>query len=165
MKQTIRKGDRVRVMRGDKADVDKVGEVIRVMPKESRVVVQGVNMVKKHQKQQQRGDKTLPSGIMEFEAPVHISNVQLVTEASEKETKARASKRTTADKAAAAKKPAAKAEKAVSEKKAEKPAAKKTTASKPASEKTTTKKTAAPKAAAEKAPAAKKPAAKKTTNK
>lgn len=156
MKQTIRKGDRVRVMRGDKADVDKIGEVIRVMPKESRVVVQGVNMVKKHQKQQQRGDKTLPSGIMEFEAPVHVSNVQLVTETSGKETKARISKRTVADKATAAKKPAAKADK---------PAAKKTPASKPAGEKKTTKKAAAAKATVEKAPAARKPAAKKTTNK
>ena len=53
MKMKIRKGDRVRVMTGDKADKNKVGEVIRVIPSENRVVVQGVNMVKKHQKQMQ----------------------------------------------------------------------------------------------------------------
>ena len=150
MKQTIRKGDNVRVMRGDKADVGKVGEVIRMLLKEERVVVQGVNMVKKHQKQQQSGGKTIPSGIMEFEAPVHISNVALVTEASEKETKANATKRTPAAKAPVAKKATAKAEK----KETVKPAAKKPAATKPA---------AAKKPAAEKAPAAKKPASKKAS--
>jgi large subunit ribosomal protein L24 len=84
MKMKIRKGDRVRVVRGDAEDKGKVGEVIRVLPKENRVVVQGVNLVKKHQRQTQSGGKTIPSGIREFEAPIHISNVQLVTEASEK---------------------------------------------------------------------------------
>lgn len=84
MKMKIRKGDRVRVMRGDAEDKGKVGEVIRVLPKENRIVVQGVNLVKKHQRQTQSGGKTIPSGIREFEAPIHISNVQLVTEASEK---------------------------------------------------------------------------------
>jgi large subunit ribosomal protein L24 len=84
MMMKIRKGDRVRVMRGDAEDKGKVGEVIRVLPKENRVVVQGVNLVKKHQRQTQSGGKTIPSGIREFEAPIHISNVQLVTEASEK---------------------------------------------------------------------------------
>ena len=84
MMMKIRKGDRVRVVRGDAEDKGKVGEVIRVLPKENRVVVQGVNLVKKHQRQTQSGGKTIPSGIREFEAPIHISNVQLVTEASEK---------------------------------------------------------------------------------
>jgi large subunit ribosomal protein L24 len=84
MMMKIRKGDRVRVVRGDAEDKGKVGEVIRVLPKENRVVVQGVNLVKKHQRQTQSGGKTIPSGIREFEAPIHISNVQLVTEASDK---------------------------------------------------------------------------------
>ena len=84
MMMKIRKGDRVRVVRGDAEDKGKVGEVIRVLPKENRIVVQGVNLVKKHQRQTQSGGKTIPSGIREFEAPIHISNVQLVTEASEK---------------------------------------------------------------------------------
>lgn len=87
MKITIRKGDRVRVMRGDEADKNKVGEVIRVLPKENRVVVQGVNIVKKHQKQTQSGGKTIPSGIREFEAPIDLSNVALVDRAAEKEAK------------------------------------------------------------------------------
>ena len=88
MKAKIRKGDRVRVMRGAAEDVDKIGEVIRVLPKEERVVVQGVNIVKKHQKQTQSGGRTIPSGINEFEGPIHISNVALVDDASEKEAKA-----------------------------------------------------------------------------
>ena len=50
MKMKIRKGDRVQVMRGAEEDKDKVGEVIRVLPKENRVVVQGVNLVKKHKR-------------------------------------------------------------------------------------------------------------------
>lgn len=87
MKMKIRKGDRVRVMRGDEADKNKVGEVIRVLPKENRVVVQGVNLVKKHQKQTQSGGKTIPAGIREFEAPIDLSNVELVDRASEKEAK------------------------------------------------------------------------------
>lgn len=87
MKMKIRKGDRVRVMRGDEADKNKVGEVIRVLPKENRVVVQGVNLVKKHQKQTQSGGKTIPSGIREFEAPIDLSNVALVDRAAEKEVK------------------------------------------------------------------------------
>jgi len=57
MKMKIRKGDRVRVLRGDAEDKGKVGEVIRVLPKEELVVVQGVNLVKKHQKQTQSGGK------------------------------------------------------------------------------------------------------------
>ncbi len=87
MKMKIRKGDRVRVLRGDEVDKNKIGEVIRVLPKENRVVVQGVNMTKKHQKQTQSGGRTIPSGIREFEAPIDISNVVLVDRASEKEAK------------------------------------------------------------------------------
>mgnify|MGYP000993245727 FL=1 len=87
MKMKIRKGDRVRVLRGDEADKNKVGEVIRVLPKENRVVVQGVNLVKKHQKQTQSGGKTIPAGIREFEAPIDLSNVVLVDRTSEKEAK------------------------------------------------------------------------------
>ena len=136
MKMKIRKGDRVRVMRGDKADKDKVGEVIRVLPKENRVVVQGVNIVKKHQKQQQTGGgKTIPSGIREFEAPVHASNVMVVDREAERE--ARASRRATRSKAAeeskqaskraaAKKETVAKAETKAKAAEAKKPATKKT---------------------------------------
>ena len=140
MKNQIRKGDRVRVLRGDAGNKGKVGEVIRVLPKENRVVVQGVNIVKKHQKQTQSGGKTLPAGILEFEAPIDLSNVALFTETDEKETRtartaARATERTPAQKKAAEKKPVEKkpAEKKPAEKKpAEKKPAEKKAAEKPA---------------------------------
>ncbi len=67
----IRKGDHVVVLAGK--DKDKNGEVLKVIPKENRVIVQGVNMTKRHQRQtpQQEG------GIKMREAPIHISNVAL----------------------------------------------------------------------------------------
>ena len=126
MKMKIRKGDRVQVMRGAEEDKDKVGEVIRVLPKENRVVVQGVNLVKKHQKQTQDGGKTIPAGIREFEAPIHASNVAVVDREAEKEAKS--ARKVTKAKADSTKNPVAKkpAEKKPAEKKAEpKPAAKK----------------------------------------
>ena len=76
MKRKIRKGDSVVVISGK--DKGTVGEVIRVMPKEGRVVVQGVNLHIKHQAQTQSRRKTIPSGKIEFEAPIDISNVMLV---------------------------------------------------------------------------------------
>ena len=127
MKMKIHKGDRVQVMRGDEENKDKVGEVIRVLPKENRVVVQGVNMVKKHQKQTQSGGKTIPAGIREFEAPIHASNVVVVDREAEKEAKGarKASKaKTDSAKKTVAKKPAEK--KAESKPAAKKPAAKAT---------------------------------------
>ena len=55
------------------------GEVQRVIPNKDRVVVSGVNMVKKHQKPQQTGGTfTTQGGIIEFEAPIDVSNVMLV---------------------------------------------------------------------------------------
>lgn len=130
MKMKIRKGDRVRVMRGAEEDKGKVGEVIRVFPKENRLTVQGVNVVKKHQKQTQSGGKNIPSGILEFEAPIHISNVAKVTESEEKaprEGKTRAAK--PAAKAAKGTKETKTAAKKTSEKseKTAKPAAKRPT--------------------------------------
>lgn len=119
MKMKIRKGDRVRVMRGDEADKNKVGEVIRVLPKENRVVVQGVNLVKKHQKQTQSGGKTIPAGIREFEAPIDLSNVTLVDRASEKEAKGTRRKARATDEVKAEKK--APRRKSTSSSKEEKP--------------------------------------------
>jgi large subunit ribosomal protein L24 len=54
------------------------GEVLRVIPKDRRVVVQGVALRKKHQRQIQTGGRTMSPGIIQFEAPIHISNVMLV---------------------------------------------------------------------------------------
>ncbi|MBW5480857.1 50S ribosomal protein L24 [Streptomyces bambusae] len=70
----IKKGDLVQVITGK--DKGKQGKVIQAMPAENRVLVEGVNRVKKHTKagQNQAG------GIVITEAPIHVSNVQLVVE-------------------------------------------------------------------------------------
>ena len=70
--QKIRREDMVEVISGDHAS--ERGQVMRVMLKEQRVVVQGVNMVKKHQRRTRSSD----GGIIEREAPLHVSNVALV---------------------------------------------------------------------------------------
>jgi len=65
----IKKGDRVVVLAGrDKA---KRGEVIEVRPKESRALVRGVNMVRRHQRQTAKDE----GGIISKEAPIHVSNL------------------------------------------------------------------------------------------
>jgi large subunit ribosomal protein L24 len=65
----IRKKDKVVVISG--RDKGKSGEVIEVLPKENRVKVRGVNVVKKHQRQ----SPTQAGGIVEIEASIHVSNV------------------------------------------------------------------------------------------
>ena len=75
IKMKLRVGDRVMVKRGSEEDKGKIGEVIRVIPAANRVVVQGINLRKKHQKQTQSKGKQIPSGIIEFEAPISASNV------------------------------------------------------------------------------------------
>jgi len=72
-KLQIRRGDRVKVIRGN--DKGTEGTVIRVEPDKNRVVVQGVNVRKRHKKP----SATAPEGgIIEFEAPIHASNVMLL---------------------------------------------------------------------------------------
>ncbi len=78
MRAKICKGDTVEVISGRLEDKGKRGEVIKVLPDEGRVVVQGVNLRKKHKSQMQTQGRTITPGIIEFEAPVHISNVMLV---------------------------------------------------------------------------------------
>ena len=78
MKVKIRKGDTVEVISGKTDDKGKRAEVIRVVPEENRVVVQGVNMRTKHHRQVQTQGRTLNPGLVKFEAPLHISNVMLV---------------------------------------------------------------------------------------
>ena len=72
MAAKIRKGDKVVVLIG--RDKGRTGEVIEVRPAETRAVVRGVNMVKRHQKQsaQQEG------GIISKESPIHLSNIAYV---------------------------------------------------------------------------------------
>jgi large subunit ribosomal protein L24 len=73
----IKKGDQVEVVTGNDKGVR--GEVQRVLPKANRLVVSGVNMVKKHQRPRPTGGRTpTQGGIIEFEAPIDASNVMLV---------------------------------------------------------------------------------------
>jgi large subunit ribosomal protein L24 len=73
----IKVGDEVEVVSGNYKGTR--GTVQRVMPKENRVVVSGVNLVKKHQKPRPTGGRTqAQGGIIEFEAPISVSNVMLV---------------------------------------------------------------------------------------
>ena len=68
----IKKGDQVVVIAG--ASKGKRGEVMEVQPKKNRLIVEEVNIIKKHQKPTQDN----PGGIIERPAPIHISNVMLV---------------------------------------------------------------------------------------
>ncbi len=72
MAAKIKKGDTVKILTGK--DKGKTGEVTQVLPKEDRVIVAGVNVVKRHQ----RPTQTSAGGIEEKNAPLHISNVALV---------------------------------------------------------------------------------------
>ena len=73
-KFNIRKGDRVVVIAGDDKDLTKARTVKKVLVDESRVVVEGVNIVTKHSKPSAQNTK---GGIVKIEAPIHISNVML----------------------------------------------------------------------------------------
>ncbi|MCX6017316.1 MAG: 50S ribosomal protein L24 [Chloroflexi bacterium] len=72
----IKKGDTVEVMTGD--NKGKRGEVVRMMPKDGKLVVKGVNIAKKHQKSRRAGRGTATTGIIEVEMPIEASNVKLV---------------------------------------------------------------------------------------
>ena len=71
----IKKGDTVKVIAGK--DKGAEGKVISVLREESRVVVEGVNLIKRHTKSVQDGSGTT-GGIVTAEAPIHVSNVMLV---------------------------------------------------------------------------------------
>ncbi len=71
-KPFIRKGDLVMVMSG--ADKGKQGNVMEVFHAKNRVIVEDVNIVKKHRKPTQ----TTPGGIVEIPAPIHVSNIMLI---------------------------------------------------------------------------------------
>jgi large subunit ribosomal protein L24 len=72
----IKKGDRVRVLSGK--DRGKEGEVMRVLPTQRKVIVDGVNVVKKHQRQTRA---TMQGGIIDRDMPVPISSVAVVCSA------------------------------------------------------------------------------------
>jgi large subunit ribosomal protein L24 len=86
----VRRGDRVRVIRGNFAGQE--GTVLRVLTKENRVVVEGVNMRKRHMRPTQANPE---GGIVTFEAPIHASNVMLIDPATGEPSRVR--QRTDAD--------------------------------------------------------------------
>ena len=80
----VTKGDEVRVVRGEHKG--STGKVMRVYLKTGRVVVQGVNLVKKHRRARNPEEQ---SGIIEMEAPIHASNVMLLDPKSGEPTRTR----------------------------------------------------------------------------
>lgn len=72
MANKFKKGDNVVVLTG--RDKGKTGDILKALPQEGRVIVQGVNVVKRHQ----RPTAVAAGGIVEKEAPIHVSNVAIV---------------------------------------------------------------------------------------
>jgi large subunit ribosomal protein L24 len=83
----IKKGDTVQVISGSRENRGKTGRVIAVYPETQRVLVEGVNRVKKHTKEGTSGRGTRTGGIVTTEAPVHLSNVMLVDPESKRPTR------------------------------------------------------------------------------
>ena len=78
----IKKGDRVRVLQGK--DRGKTGEVTRVLPKEGKVIVDGINVARKHQKATR---STMQGGIIDKDMPIQVSNVAVLSPSDGKPTK------------------------------------------------------------------------------
>ena len=84
----IKVGDNVRVITG--TNKGKEGKVLKVLRNENKVLVDGVNIVKKHVKPNRTNES---GGILETEAPIHISNVKVLDKKEEKKTEKKASKK------------------------------------------------------------------------
>ncbi len=73
----VKKGDRVKVIAGK--DRGATGEIIAVHPEDQKVTVQGVNIVKRHRREQQTATgRRIEGGVISAEAPIHVSNVMLL---------------------------------------------------------------------------------------
>ncbi len=86
----VKKGDRVRVITG--SDKGKIGEVLKVDIERQRVVVSGVNIVKRHKRDsapQPQSGQVVKGGIIASEAPIHVSNVMLVVKEDDKDVTTR----------------------------------------------------------------------------
>lgn len=81
MASKIKKGDKVVVLTG--RSKGQIGEVLNVNPTENRALVQGVNMVKRHQ----RPTQVAEGGIIEKEAPIHLSNIAMIDPKDDKATR------------------------------------------------------------------------------
>ena len=84
----LKVGDNVRVITG--SNKGKEGKVLKVLRSENKVLVDGVNIVKKHVKPNRTNES---GGILETEAPIHISNVKVLDKKEEKKTVKKASKK------------------------------------------------------------------------
>ena len=80
----IRKGDTVEVLTGK--DLGRRGKVLDVLPREGRLFVEGLNMVKRHQRPMP-GRPNAPVGVIEKEGPIHVSNVAIVDPKDHKPTR------------------------------------------------------------------------------
>jgi large subunit ribosomal protein L24 len=78
----IRKNDTVMVIAGN--DSGKTGKVLKVFPKKSRIIIEGINMRKRHTKPSQKSPQ---GGILEKEAPIHVSNVMILDPKSNEPTR------------------------------------------------------------------------------
>ncbi|MFI6596563.1 50S ribosomal protein L24 [Nonomuraea sp. NPDC050536] len=86
-KSHVRKGDMVQVIAGK--DKGAKGHVIATYPREDRVVVEGVNMIKKHSKETHQGPRGAKTGgVQTMEAPIHVSNVKKLKDEKPAEKKA-----------------------------------------------------------------------------
>jgi large subunit ribosomal protein L24 len=81
MAAKIKKGDKVIVLTGK--DKGKTGTVLQVMPSDTKALVQGVNLIRRHQKETANQD----AGIITREAPIHLSNIALVDAKDNKPTR------------------------------------------------------------------------------
>lgn len=80
----IKKGDKVIVIAGK--DRGKTGTIVRALPKESAVVIEGINVVKKHQRRARQGGK---GQVIDRSMPLHVSNVQILDPKTGKPTRIR----------------------------------------------------------------------------
>ncbi len=87
MRVKIRKDDTVEVISGREQDKGRRGKVIKVLPDEDKIVVAGINIRKKHQKQTQAQGRNIKPGIIEFEGTMSIANVMLVCPKCDKPTR------------------------------------------------------------------------------
>ena len=78
----IRKNDMVMVVAGN--DRGKTGKVLKVFPKKSRVIIEGINLRKRHTKPNQKNPQ---GGILEKESPIHVSNVMILDPKSNEPTR------------------------------------------------------------------------------
>jgi large subunit ribosomal protein L24 len=83
----IKKGDTVQVISGSRENRGRTGRVLAVFPDTQRVLVEGINRVKKHTKEGTSGRGTRTGGIVTVEAPLHISNVMLIDPESKRPTR------------------------------------------------------------------------------